>query len=137
MFIFQVHSVFQVHTLQDSENDYLFNIIEENKVECLSFDPHTIKLNDGSENFIRIQTSESTEGNTESPMSRPISNNYVSDTADTDDTLVFNHYQTDFSYDKNSIEKKKRKRHYDEEMENQRSNNEKSSDDKDKTDEDL
>lgn len=124
MFIFQVHSVAQVHTLQDSKNDYLFNIIEENKVKCLSLDPNKIKLNDGSENFIRIQTSESAEGNTESPtstMSRPISNNHVLDTADTDNTLVFNHYQTDFSYDKSVIEKKKQKRNYDKVMENQQS----------------
>lgn len=121
-----------MHTLQDSKNNNLFTLIEENEVECLPFDPHTIKLNDGSDNFKRIQTSESTEGNIKSPtstMSRPISNNHISDTADIDHPLVFNHYQTYDLYDKSVNEKKKRKRFNNEEMESksEESNNEESS----------
>lgn len=69
-----------MHVLPNSKDD-AFNIIDESEVECLSLDPDTIKLNDGSGNLERIQTSESTEWDTASQAStmyRPISNNYKS-----------------------------------------------------------
>lgn len=130
--IFQVHSVAQTHVLQDSKSDYMFNIIEGNEVECLSLDPHSIKLNDGSENLKRIQNNESTEEDTEFPtstMSRPISSNHVSDIEDSDQNWIFDYYQMDDSYDTNANGIKKRKRLYDEDKKNksEESNNEESS----------
>lgn len=49
-----MQSVVQKHVLENSV-DEVFSIVDNTNTECQSLDPGTIKLNDGSDNLMRVQ----------------------------------------------------------------------------------